>query len=93
MSTGNVVVVCRVRPLNKSEIARGASCCLDFDPNKKNICLNMSDASVSASGQNKFNFDRIFDTKSQQQDVYDFAARPIIDSVIDGFNGTIFAYG
>jgi kinesin family protein 5 len=25
--------------------------------------------------------------------VYDFSARPIIDSVLDGFNGTIFAYG
>lgn len=37
MSTGNVIVVCRVRPLNKSEIARGAACCLDFDPNKRNI--------------------------------------------------------
>ena len=25
--------------------------------------------------------------------VYDVAARPIIDSVLEGFNGTIFAYG
>ena len=25
--------------------------------------------------------------------MYDYAARPIIDSVIEGFNGTIFAYG
>lgn len=31
--------------------------------------------------------------KSQQKEVYDYAARPIIDSVLDGFNGTIFAYG
>ena len=47
-STGNVIVVARCRPLNKSEIARGAACCLDFDSNKKNVVLNMSDASVSA---------------------------------------------
>lgn len=25
--------------------------------------------------------------------MYDEAARPIIDSVLEGFNGTIFAYG
>lgn len=25
--------------------------------------------------------------------MYDVAAKPIIDSVLDGFNGTIFAYG
>jgi hypothetical protein len=30
---------------------------------------------------------------SCQKDVYDIAAKPIIDSVLEGFNGTIFAYG
>jgi len=30
---------------------------------------------------------------STQKQVYDCAAKPIIDSVLDGFNGTIFAYG
>ena len=31
--------------------------------------------------------------QSQQKEVYDAAAKPIIDSVLEGFNGTIFAYG
>jgi len=26
-------------------------------------------------------------------DVYDEAVRPIVDSVLQGFNGTVFAYG
>ena len=30
---------------------------------------------------------------SNQKEVYDSAAKPIIDSVLEGFNGTIFAYG
>ena len=30
---------------------------------------------------------------STQKQVYDCAAKPIIDSVLEGFNGTIFAYG
>ena len=30
---------------------------------------------------------------STQKQVYDEAAKPIIESVLDGFNGTIFAYG
>ena len=25
--------------------------------------------------------------------MYDGAARPVVDSVLEGFNGTIFAYG
>lgn len=41
----------------------------------------------------KFTFDKIFDVTSTQADVYSYAASSIIDSVIEGFNGTIFAYG
>jgi len=53
----------------------------------------MASESSSAFGQNKFNFDRVFDMKTNQKEIYDVAARPIIDSVLEGFNGTIFAYG
>ena len=38
-------------------------------------------------------FDHVFDVNSTQKEVYDLAAKPIIDSVLEGFNGTIFAYG
>lgn len=92
-SAGNVVVVCRVRPLNKKEIALGAHCCLDFNPDTKNITINMSNESGSAFGANKFIFDRVFDMQSNQKDVYDVSGRPIVDSILEGFNGTIFAYG
>ena len=92
-STGNVMVVCRARPLNNKEIDKGAKCCLEFAKDKKNIAINMADTSSQAFGQNKFNYDQVFDMSSTQKEVYDHAARPIIDSVLDGFNGTIFAYG
>lgn len=52
--------------------------------------------SIKSSSENnnyKFSFDRIFDPTCTQQEVYDFAAKPIIESVLEGFNGTIFAYG
>lgn len=38
-------------------------------------------------------FDHVFNMDSTQKQVYDVAAKPIIDSVLEGFNGTIFAYG
>lgn len=47
---GNVVVVCRVRPLNKKEIGMGTTCCLDFNPDGQKITLSMSEASTSAFG-------------------------------------------
>ena len=92
-SRGNVQVVCRVRPFNKKEKEKGVVQCLEFNPDKQKIAIKMSSESSSAFGLNKFEFDRVFDMQSQQKEVYDHAARPIIDSVLEGFNGTIFAYG
>jgi len=44
-------------------------------------------------GPLKFNFDRVFDMSTMQEEIYNVAALPIIESVFEGFNGTIFAYG
>lgn len=49
-SSGNVTVCCRTRPLNKKELAMGATCCLDFKPDKMGLTLNMSQESGSAFG-------------------------------------------
>lgn len=40
-----------------------------------------------------FTFDAVYDECSKQGDLYDETVRPLIDSVLRGFNGTIFAYG
>ncbi|TPP66785.1 Kinesin protein KIF3A [Fasciola gigantica] len=41
----------------------------------------------------QFTFDLVFDTQSKQFDVYNKVARPIVEKVLEGYNGTIFAYG
>lgn len=40
-----------------------------------------------------FKFDKIFDTKTTQEQMFDDVAKDVIDSTLDGYNGTIFAYG
>ncbi|XP_043288523.1 kinesin heavy chain-like [Venturia canescens] len=40
-----------------------------------------------------FSFHGIFNHDAQQQDIFESVARPIVDSVFDGYNATIFAYG
>ena len=60
--------------------------------------LNQDGQHVSVKTQddnklNNFMFDYVFGMESTQKQVYDVAAKPIIDSVLEGFNGTIFAYG
>lgn len=39
------------------------------------------------------NLDRVFCGKSTNYDVFDDIVRPIIDRGVQGFNGTVFAYG
>ena len=40
-----------------------------------------------------FTFDNVFDWNSTQTAVYNETAKPIVDSVLEGYNGTVFAYG
>jgi kinesin family protein 18/19 len=39
-----------------------------------------------------FAFDR-FDETTTQGDVYEATTKPLLDSVLDGYNATVFAYG
>lgn len=40
-----------------------------------------------------FTFDSVYDYKSEQENIFTETAYPIIDFVLQGYNGTIFAYG
>lgn len=40
-----------------------------------------------------FAFDRVFDDNTTQSDVYEATTKQLIDSVLDGYNATAFAYG
>lgn len=40
-----------------------------------------------------FQFNGIFDTLTKQERIFDEIAKDVIDSCLEGYNGTIFAYG
>lgn len=40
-----------------------------------------------------FGFDRVFDENTSQGDVYEATTRNLLESVLDGYNATVFAYG
>ena len=40
-----------------------------------------------------FYFDNVYDYRAKQEDIFDSTAKPILESVFKGYNGTIFAYG
>ena len=43
--------------------------------------------------KHSYKFDKIFDSKTTQETIFNDVAKEVIDSTIDGYNGTIFAYG
>jgi kinesin family protein 18/19 len=40
-----------------------------------------------------FTFDRVFDDNTTQAEVYEATTKNLLDSVFDGYNATVFAYG
>ncbi|KAI4175914.1 MAG: hypothetical protein LQ348_006085 [Seirophora lacunosa] len=79
-------VVARFRPPNKAEIASGGETIVDFET--EDTCHINSREAAGA-----FTFDRVFDTRSRQTDVFDFSIRSTVDDILNGYNGTVFAYG
>ena len=45
------------------------------------------------SREKRYMFDIAFDSYNTQLDVYLATTKPLISSVLDGFNATVFAYG
>ncbi|KAM9842981.1 kinesin-like protein KIF6 [Aulostomus maculatus] len=41
----------------------------------------------------KFRFQKVFDQATGQEEIFENIAKPVADSVLAGYNGTIFAYG
>ncbi|CAD6193593.1 unnamed protein product [Caenorhabditis auriculariae] len=75
----SVKVVVRCRPLSKKEIENG---------HKSIIKMHYREEPTK-----DFTFDAIYDEKSTQVELYDEVFRDLVDSVLSGYNATIFAYG
>ncbi|XP_054651557.1 kinesin-like protein KIF3C [Dunckerocampus dactyliophorus] len=87
-----VRVVARCRPLSKKEEAADCQTILDLDHKLGQITIRNPRAPPDEP-MKVFTFDSVFGRESKQSDIYDDAVRPLVDSVLRGFNGTVFAYG
>lgn len=88
----NVRVVIRIRPLNESEKSFGYREITSVDRVNNTVSV-INPKSGSEELPKTFTFDSVFGTESTQLDVYNETARPIVEKVLAGYNGTIFAYG
>ncbi|XP_043191965.1 kinesin-like protein KIF3A [Amphibalanus amphitrite] len=88
----NVRVVVRVRPLNDAELAAGHRSAVEVNSLAGSVSLRSPSAAASEPPKT-FTFDLAFGPDSKQFDIYNQVARPIVENVLEGYNGTIFAYG
>lgn len=78
----------RFRPCNEKEISVSSEMSVNFLDNHQ-----IEFISTIENSKYNFSFDRIFSPKSSQSEIFDITARPILNSILEGFNGTILAYG
>jgi kinesin family protein 3/17 len=83
-----VKVAVRVRPMNKREKEENSELCVSVD--KENCTVSVTS---SKHDTKTFQFDYVYPMDSTQREVYDQVAFPIVDSIFQGYNGTVFAYG
>ncbi|KAG7480661.1 hypothetical protein MATL_G00058660 [Megalops atlanticus] len=92
MTEESAVKVCvRIRPLIQREEASAESAeqvPLYWKADKQTVC-QIDDGNVSKS----FSFDRVFTAEESTNQLYQDIAKPLVVSAVEGYNGTIFAYG
>ncbi|GAB5367013.1 hypothetical protein AAMO2058_001193400 [Amorphochlora amoebiformis] len=84
-----VQVCVRLRPLNSKEKSDKRKQVVFINPDRAEVVVR----SASGTEEKRFFYDFAFPPTISQEEVFDLTARPIIDSVMKGYNGTIFAYG
>lgn len=84
----NIQVAIRIRPLNSKEVheSQGKKC---LNVNKANKSISIS---INSNTKN-FSFDYIGDEDTSQDEIFESIGKPIVNSCLCGYNGSIFAYG
>ncbi|KAL6208303.1 hypothetical protein ACLB2K_019254 [Fragaria x ananassa] len=81
----NVSVTVRFRPLSAREINKGDEIAWYADGDY--TVRNEFNSNIA------YGFDRVFGPATTTRHVYDFAAQQVVSGVMEGINGTVFAYG
>jgi chromosome segregation ATPase len=87
-SAENIKVIVRCRPLNSKEKDAGYKSCVDLDPAEATVQVNHL-----CGAPDRWTFDGVVNNTYTQKDIFTQFIMPMVDSVMDGFNATVFAYG
>ncbi|KAK8565889.1 hypothetical protein V6N13_020965 [Hibiscus sabdariffa] len=87
---GRVRVAVRLRPRNAEESIADADFadCVELQPELKRLKLRKNNWESET-----YEFDEVLTEFASQKRVYEVVAKPVVESVLDGYNGTVMAYG
>ncbi|XP_047948847.1 kinesin-like protein KIN-UB [Salvia hispanica] len=88
--SGRVRVAVRLRPQNTEELVADADFadCVDLQPELKRLKLRKNNWDSDT-----YEFDEVLTEFASQKRVYEVVAKPVVESVLEGYNGTVMAYG
>lgn len=87
-----VKVVVRIRPLSNDERSQQKYVVATVDESRGEICVRNPSGGKDEAPKSFF-FDSVFGDGVTQRRVYEVCGAPLVESVLEGYNGTIFAYG
>jgi kinesin family protein 3/17 len=82
-------VIIRCRPLSEQEMKDGREVVVKMVKETGEVLIQKPGDEIPKV----FTFDSVYDWNSEQEGIFNETAYPIIDYVLQGYNGTIFAYG
>ncbi|XP_052862994.1 osmotic avoidance abnormal protein 3 [Anopheles cruzii] len=85
----NVKVVVRCRPMNKREQHSSCKNVIEID----NAVVNLDNPNDSNAPQKSFQFDNAYGYAATTENIYSDICYSLVESVLEGYNATIFAYG
>ncbi|KAI1283708.1 Osmotic avoidance abnormal protein 3 [Halotydeus destructor] len=91
MTSESVKVIVRCRPLNKREKDLKCQVIVNMD-SQIGQCSITNPCDISAPGK-AFAFDGAYYVDSTTEQMYNEIVFPLVESVTEGYNGTVFAYG
>lgn len=84
MSEVCVRVAVRIRPLLSKEVLQNHQVCVRVVPGTAQVMLGTD---------RLYAFDHAFGPAASQDEVYESCVRPMVESLLDGCNATVFCYG
>jgi hypothetical protein len=86
-----IQVVVRCRPFNRKEKEENRSSIISMDLEAAEVTIrNPENEELQPK---PFTFDAVYDENTIQRSFYDESCSGLVQNVLEGFNGTIFAYG